>query len=779
MNNNNITNKIIFHNYLEDSWKEEKNVAWRLVKKNNIFFNSLRKNGLLFNKSSNLNYKQQFLVSILSQYLYSIKQHLKLYSLFLLFFKTLKKNSFYKMNSLYRKKRKIGYFRKFTIKKYKKYYLIWYKKWFRKKYKKYRKILWKQFHRVPENFWSKLLKKRSKIFIFNILKSNFFKKKLFLKNYNQIVKIFFFFIRRRKGKRISRKKFNKKYRINITIPIFLQKIKYLQKKTYKQSIFPHFKKNNNYIKNYNNNFPINIFYNKMKYLFFFYKKLYYFFINYNYYFYFLNLKNKNIFNQKKDILINYYKALSLIYNNKKIKKYSFIRTCILKKKLEYSNIKHGNNTNIVFFWQDRFLKNFLTSYKYILYNLLSYINNNVLVIKNKYICNTTLYSKIINNIFFIIKKNTNYNKKNIKLFFLLYLNKCNKKNNIKINIFNNWYKNIIKKTRKRKKYKRYYNSNRKMFFYPFRVKLKKRFIKKYIKKNNFNKLFYLNKQNVKFKKRLIMYKRLIQCKNSFINNKEKYYTYNNKNLLLKKKRHFLKKYKRKIKRKIYFRKYKKNSLTKISNKKVILKYDKNKFFFSRNNKRNNKLNKKYIRLKKKYIFFKKKYILLKKIKKLISYKKISQLYINIKNENLIKLLKKNTLFVKKKKKNISLLNTSLIYREFLLKIKFKFKNKQFNKYRRILKFIKYKINLKTNNIYNNLDKYDKFNVNINSKNINLFIYNISMLCPYYKYAYSNLLIDYKKWISVEVSKNLFFKWVDAINNLNNINLCYKNYLIKY
>ncbi len=54
-----------------------------------------------------------------------------------------------------------------------------------------------------------------------------------------------------------------------------------------------------------------------------------------------------------------------------------------------------------------------------------------------------------------------------------------------------------------------------------------------------------------------------------------------------------------------------------------------------------------------------------------------------------------------------------------------------------------------------------------------------MLCPYYKYAYSNLLIDYKKWISVEVSKNLFFKWVDTINNLNNINLCYKNYLIKY
>ncbi len=115
-------------------------------------------------------------------------------------------------------------------------------------------------------------------------------------------------------------------------------------------------------------------------------------------------------------------------------------------------------------------------------------------------------------------------------------------------------------------------------------------------------------------------------------------------------------------------------------------------------------------------------------------------------------------------------------------MKFKLKNKRFNKYRRTLKFIKYKLNLDTVNIYKNLYKYDKFNININNKNKDKFIYNIFILCNDNKYVYSNLLINYKKWLSIEISKNLFFKWIDIINNIKNTNntkLSYKNYLIKY
>ena len=191
---------ILFYNYLADPRKEGRHISWKILHKNYLFFTPLKSLGYNLSKSSKLNYKYRFVSSIIGKYIYTIKKQLKLYSMFLLFFKKLSKKKFYRKNSLYYKK--IHHFRtkKHIFNKYKRHMFLYCKRWFRKKYKKQRRLLWKMFHRVSYNFWGFLLKKRVKKYIFYILKNSNLKRKLFMKNYDQITKFIFFFVYRKKKK---------------------------------------------------------------------------------------------------------------------------------------------------------------------------------------------------------------------------------------------------------------------------------------------------------------------------------------------------------------------------------------------------------------------------------------------------------------------------------------------------------------------------------------------------------------------------------------------------
>lgn len=773
--NNNFMNKIIFYNYLETSWKEEKHLAWRLAKKNNIFFNNIRNTGFLINKNSNVNYKIKFLSTIIIQYLYSIRKHLKLYSLFLLFFKKFKKKKYYKNNVMYfKKKNKIGFFRKKKIRKYKKYYLLWYRKWFKKKHKKFRKILWNKYHRVPSNFWGRLLKKRTKLFIFNFLKSVKFKKKLFLKNYNDIAKMIFFFIRRKKGKRIKRKKLNKKYRINKTIPVFLQKIEYLQKRNTYQTIFPTYLKKNYYLEKLDIDNRVEFSLDNLS-------STNFFLNNYNYYIFLLNLKCNNIFNIKKNIIFYFYKALRLTV--KKTDKYKYIRMYNLNFKLEHSNIKHGNNVNIFIFWQEMFFKKHLIKYKYISKNLLN--NCNLINFFLKLNLFSLLKNKLNTHIVFEIKNKKNVFFKNyFKCFFYCdFLGfKKNKKKNV--NLSNNWYQNLVESSRKNKKKfknKKFFNNNRKMHFYPFRVKnrLKKnKFFKKKVKsekvKFNVDKKiiikFLFSKKNNKFrnKKKKIIYKYFRK-----MNKKLNYYNINQQNVffskfkfLKRKKKHFLKKYKRKIKRKMFFFKYGKKYNSKYKKNKFFLANNKKKFFFVKKLKNMKKNNKK--KKNKKIMFiFKRKNKFTYKIKN----KFILKSFMNIKNKMVYKefllynIFFKKYLKKKKKYKKFNILNVSNIYRELMFFIIFKLKNRKFFKYRNTLSFISYNIKTKNNNVLNNFFEYSKFGLKLDNYNKKELITNINIYSVNFKNVYSNLLVNYYEWISLEISKTLFFSWLYHIKTI--------------